>query len=123
MTADEDEWPLLGATRRTLGAVRNSDIPVAPDGTVSPQTGGMSVAPDAPSNLPVHRRPPEFGGTGLDPVFVLAEEFVGPDLIYRPDPNRPQRHGFIEPTRTMLFEQYQRALWATREAWDKVNAP
>jgi hypothetical protein len=45
-----------------------------------------------------------------------------PDLLaYRPDPDSPETHGFIEPARRMAFEEYQRALHATRTLWRPVR--
>jgi hypothetical protein len=71
MKEDRDGYPLTGSSSRTLG-VRidgpSTDILVAPDGTVSPGVGGMSVALDAARNLPKHRLPKSRGGEGRDPV-------------------------------------------------------
>jgi RHS repeat-associated protein len=61
MRTGADAAPETGPTARTLGARPNTDIPVNSDGTVQPGTGGMSVSPNSPSNLPPFRRPPEFG--------------------------------------------------------------
>lgn len=56
----EGNKPKLGSTARTLGVrvppACFHDIPVDPDGTVAPRTGGMSVAP-AWRALPLHRIP------------------------------------------------------------------
>ena len=78
--------------------MRPGEIPVGPDGLVHPGTGGMSVSPYDPGNLPEHRRPPEFGGTGRDPVWEHHSDQLGPDLQYRPDPHNPGGHGFVEPS-------------------------
>jgi hypothetical protein len=81
----------------------------------------MSVSPDSPSNLPAHRRPPQFGGTGKDPVLALDSDALGPDLVYRPDPKNPKGHGFIEPAREMPLCQYKDALAATGAKWQPVQ--
>jgi hypothetical protein len=112
-----------GASARTLGARANIDIPVDEDGFVEPGTGGMSVSPHTPENLPFFRRPPEFGGTGRDPVWELDLLAENPDnplrkLTYRADPKNPEHHGFIEPATRMSFEEYQQALHETHDAWD-----
>jgi hypothetical protein len=120
MKEGDDGLPVLGAGARYLGARRGIDIPVDENGLVGPGNDGMSVAPDSIDNLPRLRRPPSHGGSGVDPVFVLSESVLGPDLYYRPDPERPAGHGFVEPARRMSFDEYQRAIWATRLAWVKV---
>ena len=116
-------WLQTGASARTLGARANIDIPVDEDGFVEPGTDGMSVSPNTPENLPFFRCPPEFGGTGKDPVWeldLLAENSNNPlrKLAYRADPKDPERHGFIEPASRMLFEEYQQALHETYDAWE-----
>lgn len=67
-----DGLPMAGPTARTLGARPGSppdgDIPIV-GGMVRPGTGGMSVSPPPPENLPPHRRPPEYGGKGKDPIW------------------------------------------------------
>lgn len=123
MQSAEDGLPLLDASSRTLGARPQVDIPIDDSGMVQPGTGGMSVSPDDPRNLPPHRRPPGFGGTGLDQVFTIREADLGSDLVYRADPANPSRHGFIEPMRPMTFQRYQVAIWATRTAWSTVRQP
>ena len=54
MKADPDGLPATGSSARTLGARIDGpirDIAVAPDGSVSPGTGGMSVALGVARNL------------------------------------------------------------------------
>jgi hypothetical protein len=100
-----------------LGVRPGIDILVDPDGTVTGGAGGISVAPDSPASLPGHRRPPEHGGTGKDPVWEIRSVDLEEDLAYREDPLRPGVHGFIEPSRRMTVGEYERALLATRAAW------
>ena len=92
--------PRCGPDARSLGARVPRDIEPDDRGDVHPETGGMSVSPDDPRNLPQHRRPPSLGGPGKDPVFVvfvIADVDVGASLVFRPDARNPGRHGFVEP--------------------------
>jgi hypothetical protein len=115
MKQANDGLPEVGPSGRTLG-VRPDDIPIE-NGLVRPNTGGMSVSPNSPYNLPPHRRPPEFGGTGKDPVFCMGSSCLPDGLQYRPDPANPTGHGFIEPSREMNFEEYQKLIEQTRPFW------
>ncbi len=120
MRAGEDGLPRVGETGRYL-AVRWSgrfrDIDVGDDGMVRPGTGGMSVSPPPLENLPEQLRPPEHGGYGKDPLFEIDTDDLAPELRYRPDPKNPTGHGFIEPSEPMPFEDYERAIHATRALW------
>jgi hypothetical protein len=120
MKAAEDGLPKIGASARTLGARCNIDIPVNEDGFVEPETDGMSVSPPPPDNLPYYRRPPEFGGTGKDPVWEMDTNALPVELRYRPDPDNPEEHGFIEPWHRMPFEEYQRAIHGLRSLWTRM---
>ncbi len=91
-----------------------------PDDLVFPKQGGMSVSPDDPWNLPEHRRPPEFQGVGRDPVWIIDETQLGPDLMYRPDPHQPG-HGFVEPAFSMTLAEYQDALAQTQASWRRLK--
>lgn len=93
------------------------DIPVT-GRRVRPGTGGLSVAPDRPENLPVHRRPPAFGGTGKDPIWSLEIATLGRDLGFRRD---GPSHALLEPARAMAADEFQRALAATAPHWRKVT--
>jgi hypothetical protein len=117
MTADRDGGPATGPSARMLGVRPYVDISVDAGGRVLPGTGGMSVSPDDLLNLPRHRLPPRFGGTGKDPAWSILARDLGPDLKYRPDPTNLAGHGFIEPSRVMSFDEFQRALWETRAQW------
>jgi hypothetical protein len=115
--------PEVGLSSRTLGVRPGRDVQaINPADTVSPGAGGMSVSPDDPFHLPYIRRPPEFGGTGRDPVWELADSDLGPDLMYRPDPGK-LGHGFVEPVRVVALADYQAALAATQARWRKVARP
>ena len=112
--------PECGSTARTLGARPEIDIPVDATGRVHPGTGGLSVAPDSPTSLPRHRRPPEFGGTGKDPAWRIQEEHLGPRPRYIPDDVPYPQHGVIKPVIPMTFDAYQQALERTARYWTRV---
>lgn len=113
MKEDPDGGPMVGPTARTLGVRPGDDIPVVA-GRVKPGTGGMSVAPDGPMNLPDHRRPPKLGGSGKDPVWEITIDSLGHDVVYRQDkPN----HGLFEPAREMSIDEFQEALAALAPRW------
>jgi len=111
---------MTGATARTLGVRSGLDLIPAEDGQVRPECGGLPVSPDDPQRLPTHRRPPEFGGTGKDPLWQLRVRDLGPGLIYRPDPANPAGHGFLEPAMPMSLAEFQEALAKTQDAWRLV---
>ena len=122
--------PQVGAMSKCLG-VRPGEIPVAADGLVYPGTGGMSVAPDwqelPPHLIPKRLQPlaPKARGPGSFTCWALgAGPFVAgtvaPDLVLRPDPKDPTRHGFIEPTHPMTPDEYQTALAATLDQWKRI---
>ena len=117
MKAEDDDLPKVGVSARTLGARPNIDIPLDEDGLVEPEMEGMSVSPPPLENLPYYRRPREFGGEGRDPLWELETDELPAELVYRPDPDDPDRHGFIEPRWWMSFEEYQRAIHSTRGLW------
>jgi hypothetical protein len=122
MKADgQDSLPLVGTTARYLAVRRDVDIPVSKDDTVEPETGGMSVSPPPITNLHPLRLPRELGGLGKDSVFELETDELPDELTYRPDPNNPEGHGFIEPSHQMVFEYYERAIHATRGLWRPVR--
>jgi hypothetical protein len=79
----------------------------------------MSVAPNRAEYLPQHRRPPAYGGTGRDPVFVLESQGMDDRLRYRADP-RDVRHGFIEPSGPTTVAELRSVLCMTRSNWDTV---
>lgn len=121
MTAGEHGAPTLDASARTLGARAMIDVPGDAADIVEPGSGGMSASSGGPDHLPEHRRPRAFGGTGADPVYAADVANLGGDLVWRPDPDGPLGHGFVEPVRRMPFSEYQDALWATQHAWRLVN--
>jgi hypothetical protein len=126
MKANEgDGLPEIGERGRYLGVRPGVDVLVGADGFVEPyQPGakpqGLSVSPPPASNLPRHRRPLEFGGTGSDPIFELETEDLPEGLAYRPDPDDPG-HGLIGPARRMGLEEYRAAILETRVLWRRVR--
>jgi hypothetical protein len=112
-----DGHPESGRTARTLGVRPGIDIQVGDGGLVVGGEGGMSVAPNSPENLPAHRRPPEHGGTGKDPIWELDVADLGEELGYREDPLMPGAHGFVAPALPTTFDAFEAALSGTRRAW------
>lgn len=119
--AAEDRLPEVGTTGRYLGVRSDIDIPVDENGGVEPGAGGMSVVPPPVTNLVPHRLPRELGGRSRDPVYELRTEQLPEELAYRPDPDNPEGHGFVEPARRMSFEEYERAIHETRGLWRPVR--
>jgi hypothetical protein len=131
MLADGNR-PQVGPAALALGVRlppdEHADIAVGADGTVEPRTGGMSVAP-AWRLLPVHRIPrrlrakfPRAAGKNAISLWRMgAGPFTeGPfadRLLFRPDPEKPSKHGFIEPAAQMPVDDYQGALAATQDQW------
>lgn len=109
-----------GDTSRYLGIRPGIDVQVLHNGSVSPGRQGMSVSPSPPHNLPSRRRPPEYEGTGKDPVFEMDTDDLPEELSYQPDPGKPDVHGYITPAYRMTFEHYQRAIHETRAYWRLV---
>ncbi len=120
MCRDEAGLPLCGSTANMLGVRPGVDIHPDETGRVLSGQGGLSVTPDDPKLLPLHVRPPRYGGKGKLPVFELPTASLGTSLRYRPDPGRPDRHGFVEPGAPMPLGEYQAALAASRSAWKAV---
>ena len=120
MKDDGHGQPLCGTSARTLGVRIEGDILIQEDGTVEPSTGGMSVAIDDPRHLPPHRRPPAHGGWGPDRVWRIEVDDLPSSLVFRPDPEDPLRHGFVEPMETMMLADYQDALAASRAMWSRT---
>ncbi|HZB07824.1 MAG TPA: hypothetical protein VE525_01790 [Rubrobacter sp.] len=56
-----------------------------------------------------------------DPVFELDTDELPEELIYRPDPENPEEHGFLEPARRMSFEEYQQTIYGTRALWHRLR--
>ncbi|WP_336505801.1 hypothetical protein [Aliivibrio fischeri] len=123
MTDESDGKPVLGSSdtpgsiARKLGVRVPTDIEVDAQGNVKAGFHGMSVSPIPVENLPRHRRPPEFGGTGKDPIWGLHTIHLGTfSLKYVPDPAKPA-HGFIAPAMDMEYTHYEQCIYNTRDIW------
>jgi hypothetical protein len=128
----EGNRPQVGSSALALGVRlppdEHADIAVGPAGMVEPRTGEMSVAP-AWRLLPLHRIPRRLRAkfpraAGKDQCFLwrmgdgpFAEALLADRLLLRPDPEKPNAHGFVEPVGTMPAGEYQAALAVTRDRW------
>ncbi len=131
MTTAADGLPVIARSTRGLGVRTPAEVPpgVQPDVTevdpsdiIQPGTGGMSCAPDHPINLARHRRPPQLGGVGKDPVWEIDESALGPLLRF--DPDHPgATHGVAGPAAPMTLAEYEAALAATRARWTLWSGP
>jgi hypothetical protein len=121
MRKDAAGLPLCGSDANMLGVRPSVDIAADPQGYVLPGHGGLSVTPDDPNKLPPHVRPSHLGGRGKLPVFEIPVGRLAASLTYRPDPARPDRHGFVEPAMPALLVEYQKALASTRSSWMAVG--
>lgn len=122
-----DGKPMVGASKKMLGIVLNSDKPDVDCSTTGEVlTGGLSVAPSI-AQLPTHRIPLRLkdffkDASGKDKYFCWsmgAGDFIDgqmtSDLVLHVD--RPGKHGLLEPIRPMLVELLQQAIAETRELW------
>src|SRR5205823_181272 len=124
---EDDGKPMVGCSATALGVrvptSKDADLPVESDGSVAPDTGGMSVAP-AWRCLPRWRiskrlRGKVEGASGSSNVFCwrmgsgpFVAEQVATRLFLRPN---SATHGVIEPDTPMPLAEYQEALAATRD--------
>jgi hypothetical protein len=134
----DGERPQVGHGATLLG-VRvgpgvNDDINPDEDGFVRPGQGGMSVSPSVDA-LPSHRLPCRLrlayparfpDADGPNNLFcwsmgngAFAEDQVAAHLRLRLDPDNPEKHGFVEPDDKMMLADYEAALAATRDQWQK----
>ena len=116
------------------GSGPNTDIGVDAEGNVHPATGGMSVSPSL-DLLPMHRVPRRLKKKYPDrfPGATASDRFwcwwmgdgpfeagrVAAKLVLRPDPEMPKEHGFVEPDKKMSLSDYEAALAATRDQWQR----
>ena len=131
MQADGNS-PQVGRSARKLGIRPGQDVdttegPRGPCNGCNPETWvvannkGMSVAPNDPKNLPRHRRPPTFDGTGKDPVWSI-EPGLGLGLnavqYIKYFEDKPGKHGVLAPRINMPLRIYENALASTRNQWE-----
>jgi hypothetical protein len=125
MLQEQDGFPKVARSARALGVriastpTQQADICVDDAGCVRPGHGGLSLTIGSPSHLPPHRRPPQFGGIGKDPVFMLTKPFWAAVRIHVDSPQ--EHHACGEPIIRCPVEQYERELAATRFYWRKVE--
>jgi hypothetical protein len=112
-----------------VGTAATDDI-AEENGCVQPGTGGMSVSPSL-ETLPPHRIPRRLqskfpaaiGSNQLHCWFMGEGAFVADriaeHLVLRPDPEAPDRHGFVEPERKMTVAEYEAAITSTRDQWKR----
>ena len=108
---------MVEQTARGLGVrAEGPHRDVSPDSTgiIHPRRGGMSVAPDDPLNLELHRRPEEWGGTGNDPVWQIADDVLPDNVVCRRD---SRDHGLLEPPTPVLLDEFREHLAATSADW------
>ena len=133
---EDNGKPLTGQGSSTLGIRPGTDITVQPDGTVQPDTGGMSVAPSlgALKKFLIPRRLSSVlleaeGATGKNELHVwkmgtgtFADAPLAPKLALRVD---DPEHGLVEPDAVMSLSDYETALQNTRHAWeiDETGTP
>jgi hypothetical protein len=55
------------------------------------------------------------------PALCVRARQLPEELNYRPDPENPEEHGFLEPARRMSFEEYQQTIYGTRALWHRLR--
>ena len=132
MKPDEDGKPKVGTASICLGirVPPERDGITLVEGQIEPGTGGLSVRPSL-QTIPVAMVSEELqaivpGASGgkNHHVWQMGEgpfenAPVADNLTLRPD---SRYHGLLEPSVTMLFEDFQNALAATRDSWSDVEA-
>jgi hypothetical protein len=121
---EENGLPKLGSSATRLGVRRDKDIAVDANGMVhapspgSDRLNGMSASTEM-RFLPYFAMPQKVGGGHpKTEIWAIAEDQLGPDLAAVND--RPH-HISVGPKRTMLFEDYVRAIELTVGTWVKVS--
>lgn len=108
--------PAIEETARGLGVRPGTDATIV-DGTIKADGKGMSTSPDAPKNLPRHRRPQEWGGTGPDPVWETTDAaLTNKKLAWV---NDAPTHGTVSSPKDQPYADYKSALEATQSSWKK----
>jgi hypothetical protein len=124
MRADADGFPLVGREFSMLGvriAGGPPDIRVLDDGTVKPESGGMSVFIN-PRKMPKSLRPRTLSdkpGESPYPCFSIEESSLAQGLTFRKD---KEFHGLIEPRTQCKLEDYEAEILTTRMKWKVAHA-
>lgn len=128
MIEDQDGMPILGLTAMKLGVRAGIDIVPDHNGMVyrpafrPDEPNGLSCSPTI-QDLPAFALPMEWGGTNRKSVVWRIEaDDLGAELIAQEDtsPQRKGRHVSIGPSGPMRFDDYLRAIQATRTRWKKM---
>jgi hypothetical protein len=117
-----------------VGPGDGDDINPDGDNCVQPGQGGMSVSPSV-ETLPPHRVPrrlqkaypdrlPDASGSNRLHCWWFGEgTFAGGQvakhLCLRLDPEALALHGFVEPDNRMTLPEYEAALTATQDHWQR----
>jgi hypothetical protein len=129
MIEDEDGLPMLGLTALKLGVRLGIDIFPDQTGMVyrpafrPDEPNGLSCSPTI-KDLPAFALPVEWGGTNRKAVVWRIEEYdLGAELVAQEDtsPQARGRHVSVGPSGPMLFNDYLRAIQATRSKWKKMT--
>src|SRR6266545_253125 len=129
MIEDLDGMPMLGLTALKLGVRTGVDIVPDQAGMVQRpifrpgDPNGLSCAPTIP-DLPLFALPIAWGGPNPRTVVWRIElPDLGPPLVAQEDTTRQRkgRHISIGPSGPMTFDDYLRAVQATRSKWKKVT--
>lgn len=95
----------------------NQDVFPDRNGQIFPGKGGMSIAPDDPTNLQPHRLPVEFDGKNkTDKLWRIYEDELPEGLNVDFD---KRGHGNLQPAEPMDLETYRRLLRETIDKWVK----
>ena len=129
MKSAEDGRPVTGRASANLGVRIPKDI-IPIEGDVEPNTGGMSVRPSL-KTFPVEFIPERLrhlarGARGRNSLHVwkmgeglFENALVTDDLRLHLDAST---HGLVEPSIKMSLEDYEIAIFATRELWTDGEA-
>lgn len=124
---EENNMPKLGMTATKLGVRKGKDIIPDSAGMVHRSTfqpgseNGLSCAPTIVS-LPAFALPVEWGGLNKRTVVWRIEPGdLGPRLVAQEDTSPgARRHISVGPATTMPFDEYSKAIEATRAKWQKI---
>jgi hypothetical protein len=125
---EENGMPKLGASAKTLGIRRGKDIEPDASGEVQqpafrPQEkNGLSCSATLEA-LPLYLLPVAWGGSNKWTVVWRIEQADLPTDLVAGDDSLPgtDRHISIGPGVTMDYNEFVRAIEATRPLWTKVT--